>query len=137
MILSFYTCLHNKKLQSYVWFLRYGVRSTEMFVILGHYLPFYPLKSWKTKILKTRKTPEDKTLLHTINDMIWCMVSEIWSVWTELFVVLGRFLPNFEKIKKTPRYTTILHMCIKNYNHMMNGSWGMVGERQTDTWTDK
>ena len=91
-----------------------------MFVILGHYLPFYPLKSWKTKILKTRKTPEDKTLLHTINDMI-CMVSEIWSVWTEFFVVLGRFLPNFEKTKKTldipPFYT-----CIKNYNHMMNGS---------------
>ena len=26
----------------------------------------------------------------------------------------------------------ILHMCIKNYNHKMYGSWDMVHGRQTD-----
>ena len=32
-----------QKSQSYdVWFLRYGVRQTKFFVILGHLLPFYP-----------------------------------------------------------------------------------------------
>ena len=32
-----------RKSQSYdVWFLRYGVRQTKFFVILGHFLPFYP-----------------------------------------------------------------------------------------------
>ena len=32
-----------QKPQSYeVWLLRYGVRQTEFFVILGHFLPFYP-----------------------------------------------------------------------------------------------
>ena len=54
-----------------------------------------------------------------------------------IFCRFGPFFAQFWKNKKNPRYTTILHMCIKNYNHMMNGSWGMVDERKTDTWTDK
>ena len=38
-----FTHLHHKW-QSYdVWFLRYGVRQTEFFVILDDFLPFYPL----------------------------------------------------------------------------------------------
>ena len=40
---SFYSCV--PKSQSYkndVRFLRYGVRLTEVFVIFGHFLPFYP-----------------------------------------------------------------------------------------------
>ena len=32
----------------------------------------------------------------------------------------------FEKMKKTPTDTIILHMNNKNYNHMMRGSWDMV-----------
>ena len=40
-----------------VWFLRYGTRWTEFFVILDHFLPFYPphptpLITWTIKILK-------------------------------------------------------------------------------------
>ena len=38
-IISLHMCT---KSQSYdVWFLRYGARQTEFFVILNHYLPFY------------------------------------------------------------------------------------------------
>ena len=46
-----------QKSQSYdVWFLRYGVRQTEFFVILGHFFPFFLMilkinilkKKWKT-----------------------------------------------------------------------------------------
>ena len=40
-ISPFYTCV--PKPQSYeVWFLRYGVRQTEVSLILGHFLPCYP-----------------------------------------------------------------------------------------------
>ena len=36
------------KLQSYdVWFLRYGARQTEFFLILDNFLPFYPTKTPK------------------------------------------------------------------------------------------
>ena len=45
--------IYRHKWQSYdVWFLRYGVQQRESFVILGHFLPFYPLTTQKTKILK-------------------------------------------------------------------------------------
>ena len=33
----------------------YGVQQTELFVTLGHFLPFYPLRTRKIKILKKRK----------------------------------------------------------------------------------
>ena len=52
------------------------------FVILGHFLPFYPLTARKIKI---KNNP-----------------------------------------KKLPRDIIILHMCTKNYDQMMYGSWDMV-----------
>ena len=36
-------------------FLRCGVRQTKNFVILGYFLPFQPLATWKIKILKLKK----------------------------------------------------------------------------------
>ena len=53
---SHFTHLHHKW-QSYdVWFLRYGVQQTKFFVILDHFFfPFYPLTTWKIKILKKWK----------------------------------------------------------------------------------
>ena len=51
-----FTHVHHKW-QSYdVWFLRYGVQQTKFFVILDHFFfPFYPLTTWKIKILKKWK----------------------------------------------------------------------------------
>ena len=44
------------KWKSYdVWFLRYGVQQTGFFLILDHFLPFYPLTTQKIKILKNWK----------------------------------------------------------------------------------
>ena len=52
------------KWQSYdLCFLRYGVRLTELFVNLGHFLPAYPSKSHKNENvqkLKTKKTKKTK-----------------------------------------------------------------------------
>ena len=45
-----------QKPQSYeVQFLRYGVRETEFFVILGHFLPLYSLNNQKNQNFKTIK----------------------------------------------------------------------------------
>ena len=38
---SFYTCVQKSHSHD-VWFQRYGVRWTEVFFILGHFLPFNP-----------------------------------------------------------------------------------------------
>ena len=61
-ILSFY----NHKWQSCdVWFLRYGVQQTNVFVILDHFLPFYPLTTQKGKNYKRRRNELEILLLYT------------------------------------------------------------------------
>ena len=42
---------------------------------------------------------------------------------------------NFEKMKKTPWDIIILHMCTKNNNHTMYGSWNIMCNRLTDRKT--
>ena len=43
-----------------VWFLRYGVQQTEFFVMLGHFLPFYPTNNPKNQNFENvTKTPGD------------------------------------------------------------------------------
>ena len=39
--------------------------------------------------------------------------------------------------KKRPGDIIILHMCAKNYDHMMYGSSDMVRNRWTNRWTDR
>ena len=60
--------------------------------------------------------------------------------------ILGYFLPfcppnssknqDFVKLKKAPEDIIILHMCLKNYDKMLFGSWDMVRNRRTDGQTD-
>ena len=44
--------------------MRYGVQQTEFFVILDHFLPFYPQTTQKTKIFKIWKNPTDIIILN-------------------------------------------------------------------------
>ena len=54
----------------FVWSMRYGVQQTEFFVILDHFLHFYPLKTQKIKIFKIWKNPKDIIIsnMRNIND---------------------------------------------------------------------
>ena len=64
-ILSIYSCLPNDNHDTQ--FMRYGAQGTELFVILGHFLlfyPFTPLKPWKTKIKKNEENTCDNIILH-------------------------------------------------------------------------
>ena len=44
-------------------------------------------------------------------------------------------------MKKTPEYNTILHICRKNYDQMMHGSWDLLcderAKRRKGGWMEK
>ena len=69
-----------------------------------------------------------------------------WQIYL-LFFIWGYFLPfyppnspknqNFKKMKQKPGDITILHMCTKNYDQVMYGSWDIARERRTAKQTDR
>ena len=78
-------------------------------VILGHFLPFYPSKAPKIRILKIEK-----------NRFIWCTVSGVRSETGRIFCHSGPFFTffpmetenqNFEKMKKYLKLLSF-HKCI-------------------------
>ena len=102
----------------------------EFFVILGHFLPFYPPNNpTNQNFEKMIKLPGDIFILHLSTTMIiiWCMVPEIWISTTELCDILDHFLPFYplrtweikilKKWKKMTGHIIILHMCTINENH--------------------
>ena len=121
-----------QKSQSYdVWFLRYGVRKTGLFVILGNFMPFYlpiTIQKIKTikKILKKCAINKDHNHLMYRSWHIRCNRPNFLSFWV-IFCPFTFDHPenqNFE-IKKTPKDIIILHMCTINDNQMMYVSWDM------------
>ena len=72
------------KWQSYdIWFFRYGVQQTKFFVILDHFLPFYPLpppqNNPEIKIFKNWKKPLELTSFHqrctkNHDQMLYCSI---------------------------------------------------------------
>ena len=114
---------------------------------------------------KKKKTPGDIIISHLCTKNLQDKIYSSWNKecneragtrygswdteWeTEFFVILGNFLSfyppnnpknqNFEKIKKASGDVTILHMSIKNHNHMMFTSWGMETDRHNclSFWTN-
>ena len=115
-------------------FLIYRARLEELFVNLGHFLPFYPLKMPKIKILKNQKFAGDIIILHMCTK--WCTVPDIESETGRTFCHLGSFFtllptPKTPKIKILKnqklccRYHHFTHVC-----QMMYGSWYMEWDRQ-------
>ena len=88
IILYMGTKNHNHEVQ----FLRYGVRGTEFFVNMCQFLPFYPLTTWKIKMLKKWKKYLEMSSFYTCVPrirIIWCMLPEIWSVTDIIFCHFG------------------------------------------------
>ena len=79
-----------------VWFLRHKAQQQFFlfFVILSYFVPFDPLRNpKKLKFWKNEKKSGDIILhLCTTNDIIWCMLHEIWSV---TIVCIGVSTPLF------------------------------------------
>ena len=121
---------------------RYEARQTEFFLILSHFLPFYPHNN-----LKNEKMPGDIIILHKCtknhDHMLYCSwdmphdgCNCYFSFWT--IFLLFYPLPNSPKnqtlktMKKTPGDIIILHKCTKNHDHMLYCSWDMVHGRWMD-----
>ena len=114
------------------------------FVIMDHFLPFYPPSNLKNQNFeKMKKIPRDIIILHmcTINDSH--MMYGSWDMECNrqnFFVILDHFLhfypPTIQKFKilkkwkKPPGDIITLNMCTINDNHMMYSSWDMS---MTDT----
>ena len=116
------------KWQSYdIWFLSYGAWQTNFFVILDHFLPFYPppppLKTRKINILKKWKkclqrswfytnVPKIMIICYTVPE-IRCMMDVILIFYFGLFFAQPQKLKLFKKWKKTLEISSF-YMCTKN-----------------------
>ena len=103
-----------------------------LFVIKGHFSPFYPtqntktLKKWKKNTWRYHFTHAYQ-VYHKSCLYVWFL--RYGAPWTEFFVIFGHFLPfcptnnprnqNFEKMKRKPGDTIILHKCTKNHDHLL------------------
>ena len=123
---------------------KYGVRQTNFFGILGPFTPLPPQWSQKSKFWKNKKKMSGYIIflyIHAYHNWrsydIWFLKYKVQQ--TQIFIILHHFLSflpleNLEyqnfNIKKTPGGIIILHICSINDNHMMYGSWDMEGKRQ-------
>ena len=127
------------KLRSYdVWFLRYKMWQTEFFVVLGHFLPFYPTNNPENQNFENMKkklgdiiillmcTVNDNHMMYGSWDMArdWQMFLSFWIIFYPSTSLTTKKL-KFWKNEKKPGDIIILHMYSINYNHMMYGSWDM------------
>ena len=114
--------------------------------------PFTPLTTQKIKILKKfQKIPEDIIILHKCtknhDHMLhcsWYMTRDgcnfyfsFWAFFSPFTPLTTQKIKILKKWKKIPGYIIILHICSKNYDHMMCSSWDMVHNRWTDRQTDR
>ena len=95
-----------------VWFLRYGAWQTESFLILDHFLPFYPTNNLKNKYFEkmkkileisfNRSVPKSMIICYTVLE-IWRMMGIIFIFHFGLFFEKCRIaLPNLDYINSNP-----------------------------------
>ena len=122
--------------------------ATEIFfVILNHFLPFYPTNSPKNgNIYKKMKTPGDIIILHKCTKTqdhrlhcSWDMVRDgcnccfsFWAIFALLPPVTAEKMKTSKKKKekKIPGDIIILNKCTKNHDYILYRFWGMVCDRR-------
>ena len=147
--------MHHKWRSYDMWFPKCKVRQTEIFVILGNFLPFQPPDNPENQNFKIKKTPGeskfwknekkpagDIIILHrcTINDNhvmygSWdmeCDRQSLLSFWTIFCTFTPLTIQNMKILKKWKKISEdiiILHMCTINDSHMRYDSWDMKCDR--------
>ena len=113
------------------------------------FCPFTLLMTKKIKFWKNEKKTFEDILHKCFKNHDMCLtvpeiqpLTDIIFIFNfELFSVLLPLWQPKKSIKKNeknpPRDIIILHMCTKNYDHMLYGSWDIVHARQTDRKSDK
>ena len=128
----------------------FGTQWKLLFFILGYFLHFNLPNSLKNQnFLKMKKTTGDIIILHMCpknHDHMpygsWDMVHNGCQCYFSFWAIFCSFTPfkspkNFKKMKKTSGGIIILHMCIKNYDQLMYGTWDIVRNGRTDRRTEK
>ena len=123
-IIILYIHVYHKWISYDIWFWKYKVQQTEIFVILGDFFPFSPLTTRKIKILTLKKHLEISFYKFSLQiTIIWCNGSwdmecdrhNFLSFWTFFCPFTPPKNPeswNFEKMKKTIwRYYHFTHVC--------------------------
>ena len=139
------------KLQLYnVWFLRYGAWWTEPFLILDHFLPFYPINNLQNQNFeKMKKTPWDIIIHHFPQ-----VYKNSWS-YARLFLIYGSnfcfqfwaiflpfILPNDPKTQNFKKWQKCLEISFYTFVPKIMLTWSTVPEiwcatdRPTEGWTD-
>ena len=141
-ILSFTHVYH--KWQSYdVWLLRYGARPTELFVILDHFLSFYPspptlppppLATQKIKILKNEKNAWRYHNFTKLYQKSWSYATLLlrYNVWLLFFALFPLNNPK-NKFKKKKMLGDITKVMI-TWCTVPEIWCAMDGRRQMDGW---
>ena len=111
--------MYHKWKSYYVWFLRYGARRTEFFVILDHFLPFYPPNNPKNQNFeKMKKMSGDIIILHTCtknyDQMMygsWDMVHDRCNCYFSFWAIFCPFTPlTAQKIKILKKWKKCLEI---------------------------
>ena len=86
-----FTHMYHKWRSYDVWLLRYGVGQTELFVVLGHFLPFHPFNKLENQNLEKMKTFVRDIILHIyIKNHNHLMYSSWYTQWDRKFFVILR-----------------------------------------------
>ena len=116
---------------------------SQNFVILGHFLTFYPPNNQENQNLsKMKKASWDVITLHmcTKNQNHMMYASQVMEYnrhnFLSFWVTLCHFIPLLtpkikisNKCKKNPGDIVLSHMCNINEDHMMCGSWDKKAQR--------
>ena len=121
--------------------------SDKILLFSAIFCPFTPLTTLKIKIWKNiNSTCRYYSFTHEYckwrsYDICFLRYGE-WQ--TKFFVILPHYQPDEsilkkiqKKKKKMPGDIIILHVCTKNYDHMMYESWDKVHEEWMDWQTDE
>ena len=115
---------------------------TGFFVILDHFLPYYPPNNPENQNFdKMKKIVGDDIILHMCTKNpnhtkygSWDTESDrqfflsFWAIFVPFYPTNNLENQNFEKMKKTPGTIIILHMCTKHHD-MLYCSWDIACDR--------
>ena len=151
MEISFYISvptINNNHMMYGSWDMKFNRQN---FLFWAIFCPFTPLTTRKIKILKKWKNQLDISSFYTNALKIMIICYNVPETWCKIYIFhFGLFSPFYPitaqktKLKKKKKKQTggiiILHMCTKNYDHIMYASWDMVHnrwmDRQMNRWTD-
>ena len=139
--------MYHKWQSYYVWFLRNEAWRTEIFVILYHYLPFYPRNNPTNQNFKKMKKPPGDIILHKCTEnrdhMLYCSWDTMRDGCNSYFLFWAIFCPftllTTQKIKISKKWKQ--HLEISSFYTCVPKimiTWYMLPEIlcATDGWTD-